>query len=392
MAGITTVNGMGYSRDAIHVAGAGPAGLAAAIILARANREVVVHEANREVGYRFRRDFQGLDNWTTLGDALQWLGELGLDTRFTAHPLSCGTAFDDQGTAYEIHSDMPLFYLVERGPGEGSLDRGLLRQAQALGVQIRFNDRMTTLNGKCILAAGPRATDAIAVGYHFDTDMDDGFWFICDDALAPQGYAYLLVHAGRGTVKTCMFSGFRQKKQYVENTAYAFQRLAGLRMQNPVDHGGAGNFHIPVSAYRAGHPTVGEQAGFQDTLWGFGIRLAIYSGVLAARSLLNGEDYDRLWRRELLPQMQTSVVNRVLFSRLGNRGYRRFLRLHTGSRTRWALHRLYRPSLIKRLLYPWAKLHYQSRRATSKAISTVNMRTDVTAESRSLMQYKRKSP
>ncbi len=34
----------------------------------------------------------------------------------------------------------------------------------------------------------------------------------------------------------------------------------------------------------------GEQAGIQDFLWGFGIRSAIDSEVLAAQCLLNGED------------------------------------------------------------------------------------------------------
>jgi flavin-dependent dehydrogenase len=49
-------------REVIQIAGAGPAGLAAAIMLARAGRDVVVHEARREVGFRFGRDLQGLEN------------------------------------------------------------------------------------------------------------------------------------------------------------------------------------------------------------------------------------------------------------------------------------------------------------------------------------------
>lgn len=45
---------------------------------------------------------------------------------------------------------------------------------------------------------------------------------------------------------------------------------------------GVGNFRIPGTALSGTHPVVGEQAGFQDTLWGFGMREAITSGVLAA--------------------------------------------------------------------------------------------------------------
>lgn len=100
--------------------------------------------------------------------------------------------------------------------------------------------------------------------------------------------------------------------------------LAGLEMVNPIPHGGAGNFHIPVRAVTGMHPVVGEEAGFQDFM-GFGMRYAIVSGVLAARSLLEGKGYDMLWRRELEPPMWNSMVNRVIFGMLGNCGYRSVL-------------------------------------------------------------------
>lgn len=232
-----------------------------------------------------------------------------------------------------------------------------------MGVEVRFNSRLKHLHGEGILAAGPRAADAIAVGYHFDTDMKDGFWAICDDRLAPKGYAYLLVTGGRGTMKSCIFSDFKHEKVFVERSLEAFQRLAGLRMRNPVPHGGVGNFRVPASGYSGRHPLVGEQAGFQDTLWGFGIRLAISSGMLAAQSLLTGENYDALWRRELLPQMQTSVVNRALYSLAGNRGYRWSLRrLLSRKDIRRSLRHQYQPSWPKYLLRSWANSRYQSQR------------------------------
>jgi len=352
------------NRDTpVEIAGAGPAGLAAAITLAHAGRQVVVHEARREVGHRFGSDFQGLENWTTREDVLDVFKTLGLTTDFIAMPGQNGMVFDSARTSYEIKSDEPLFYLIERGPGPGTLDSALLAQAQSLGIEVRFNSRLRQMSGEGILAAGPRAADAIAVGYHFETDMADGYWVICDDELAPQGYAYLLVMKGRGTVKSCMFSGFKQEKIYVQRTVDAFQKLVGLEMKNPRPHGGTGNFRIPRSAYSGPHPQVGEQAGFQDTLWGFGMRLAISSGVLAAKSLLTGENYDTLWQRALRPQMETSIVNRSLFSLLGNRGYGWFLK-HQLSKPdlRESLRRQYQPSLLKHLLGPWARYRYNSRR------------------------------
>ena len=59
-----------------------------------------------------------------------------------------------------------LFYLVERGPGTHSLDTALLRQARALGVTVLFNSRLGPLDAPALLAGGPKAADAIAVGYN----------------------------------------------------------------------------------------------------------------------------------------------------------------------------------------------------------------------------------
>jgi len=350
--------------ELIQIGGAGPAGLAAAITLARAGRRVLVHETQGEVGHRFDGDFQGLENWSTQQDALDLLGGIGITTEFAMLSCSRGYAFDAWGERYEVAGSKPFFYMVERGSGPGTLDTALLEQARGLGVEVRFNSRLDRLEGHGILAAGPKAADAIAVGYHFETAMEDGFWVILDDELAPKGYAYLLVMNGRGTVKSCMFSGFKQEHVYVQRTVAAFQRLVGLEMLNPRPHGGAGNFHIPARAVTGVHPVAGEEAGFQDFLWGFGMRYAIVSGVLAARSLLEGKDYNLLWRRELWPPMWNSMINRVIFSMLGNRGYRWILQK---SRMRgWdvhrVLHRVYRPWPIKRLLLPWARLRYNSQR------------------------------
>ncbi len=157
----------------VEIAGAGPAGLAAAITLAHAGRRVIVHEAHEKVGHRFGGDFQGLENWTTRNDVLNAFTALGLTTDFTAMPGRNGIVFDPARKAYEIKSDEPLFYVIERGPGSGTLDSALLKQAQSLGIDVRFNSRLRQMAGEGILAAGPRAADAIAVGYHFDTDIAD---------------------------------------------------------------------------------------------------------------------------------------------------------------------------------------------------------------------------
>jgi len=346
----------------IQVVGAGPAGLAAAITLALAGRKVIVHEAFEQVGHRFGADLQGLENWSDDTDSLAWLRKLGIEPTFDYLPCDHGTAFDGWGKAYPIRSHEPLFYMVERGPGPGSLDTAFLEQAQALGVTVRFNSRVQQLDGPGILATGPKAADAIAVGYQFRTQMENGYWSICDDKLAPKGYAYLLVMNGHGTVKSCMFTGFKSEKEYVQRTVNRFRELVGLQMIDPKPHGGVGNFRLPARALNGRHPMAGELAGFQDTLWGFGMRYAIHSGVLAARSLLGDFHYDDLWRRSLETSINIAMVNRALYEMVGNRGYRWFLRHQAKGDAQLFLRRHYSRSRLKRLLVPWARSRIVSRR------------------------------
>lgn len=343
-------------RDPVEIVGAGPAGLAAAITLARFGQRVVVHEMHGEVGHRFGADLQGLENWSTRIDVLDGLRADGITTAFDKLPCHCVPAFDAWNGRHDLRSAQPLVYVVQRGPGPGTLDTALLQQALALGVDVRFGSRIDQPRRAGILAGGPRGGRAIAVGYHFDTDMADGAWLILDDEVAPLGYAYLLVMNGRGTIKSCMFTGFRQEREYVRRTVERLQGLTRLSMRNARFHGGVANFTLPVTAKLNAHTLVGERAGFQDALAGFGIRYAIRSGILAARALLGAEDYDVAWQRDIRPGAEASHVNRAIYERLGNRGYRWLLRAHVCSGdARRCLRWLYAPAPWQRRLLPWVQ-------------------------------------
>ena len=346
-------------NEPVTIVGAGLAGLACAIVLARAGRPVIVREWHKTVGSRFHGDFQGLENWSDGQDVLDELRAAGVETSFEAHPVREGTAFDAWGKAYPIYGVRPLYYLVRRG-GECSLEFALLKQAIGAGAEVRFGDRVADPVGSTVLAVGPRTADAIAAGYVFETDRPDGNWITFNDQLAPLGYAYLLIHAGHGTVASCMFTGFKRQVEHVERTVAFFREKAGLEMCDPKPFGGFANFRLPRTALQGGHPVVGEQAGFQDALAGFGMRYALRSGILAARSLLEGTDYTRLWRQELLPLLRTGVSNRFIFNNAGARGRRWALRGMSRSNTAAKLRRLYRPSVLTRLVYPLAVWRYRA--------------------------------
>jgi flavin-dependent dehydrogenase len=349
--------------DLVTVVGAGPAGLACAIVLARAGRRVVVRERRGGVGARFHGDFQGLENWSAEEDIVDTLAADGIEPSFDCHPVRRGTAFDAWGKSYPMVSENPIYYLVRRGDMAGSIDWGLLEQARSLGVEVRFHDRVKEgeVSGPAVFACGPRTADAIAMGHVFETKMADGHWICFDNRLAPLGYAYLLVYAGRGTIATVLYADFKLLPECLARSVEFFQQRAGLSMIQPRRFTGFANFRLPQGATRNGHPVIGEEAGFQDWLAGFGLRYAFRSATLAAQSLLGEGDYTRLWRDEFLPPLRAAASNRLAYAAFGDYGMRWMLRnILRPNDAREVLHRLYSPMAIHRLIYPLALWRYRT--------------------------------
>jgi len=342
----------------VEIVGAGPAGLAAALAVTRAGGPAIVYEASAEVGSRFHGDFQGLENWTTTGDVLDELAALGIEPGFEYRAFHECLFFDAAGRDYSVRSQQPLWYQVRRGPEPGSLDQALKQQALTAGVKICFNTPRHHLPAGGIVAHGPRRIDAVATGYLFETDSADGAYAAVSDRLAPGGYAYLLVWGGRGTIATCQFADFHNSKEYAERTVDFFRDKVGLKMAAPRPFGGFGNLYTG-QAVRKGHLLyAGEAAGFQDALFGFGLRYAMLSGHMAASAWLGGrpETYDLLCRKRFSRSLKLAVVNRYLYQGFGDRGYAKLVRtLHATADPRAWLRRYYGSGHVRQLVYPFAR-------------------------------------
>ena len=87
--------------------------------------------------------------------------------------------------------------------------------------------------------------------------------------------------------------------------------------------GGKGDFSIPDRYLHEGRYYVGEAGGLQDFMWGFGMRYAITSGSLAAKSILGECDYEEEIRKQLVPLIKVSATNRFLMNRIGDRGFKK---------------------------------------------------------------------
>jgi flavin-dependent dehydrogenase len=338
----------------IKIIGAGPAGLSAAINLAKKEYRVIVYEKNPDVGMRFHNDFQGLENWSTDEDVMNLLQSMSIDIEFFNKPFYSGFLYGPSTNA-EIKSRKPFFYLVKRGSDQDSLDSSLKKQALELGVHIIFNSALNEQAGD-IIATGPKNPKIFAAGITFRTNLKEDIAItILDDSVAPKGYAYLLVSDMRATLATVIFEKVRDYNQCLENTIKRLKEIINFDINSVKKFIGVGSAFIPDSATKEKRLYVGEAAGFQDFLFGFGMRYAVKSGYLAAKSIIENKDYDTLWKENFDNQLQTSLSNRMIYASFGNSVYDYLIRKTKESRDpRKFWNRLYNRSLLKKIFYPMA--------------------------------------
>lgn len=347
----------------IKIIGAGPACLVASINLAKAGVEVEVFEQKSDVGLRFNGDYQGIENWSTKEDAVHVLNSFNISANFICTPFFEGEFFDPSLNSHKIGSANPIFYLVERGSGENSLDQGLKRQALDAGVRFQWNKKVEKFdNEPTIVGTGPKAADVIAKGIVFNTSNPDACYGYLDNKIAPAGYAYLLVCNGRATLATVLYEEFNDINKCFELTLETVNKTVDIDINNPLEFGGYGNFFLDSPLVKRNIIYVGESAGFQDALWGFGLRYAMLSGYLAAQSILTGKSYEDLCKTRILPKMKTSLANRWIFAHMGNTGYK--WALSKASRSDRVLETLanhHRLTLFKKIAFHIAKQWYRTR-------------------------------
>ena len=354
----------------VPIVGGGLSGLAAALTVVRGGGRAHVFERRRDVGARFHGDFQGLENWSTEGDVLEEIASIGVEPTFEHTPFRECVLFDPDGREHVCRSSRPLWYLVRRGTERGTLDQALKAQALAQGVEIEFGKAMEHLPEGGIVAHGPRHVDAIAVGYVFSTDRSDGAFAVVSDDLAPRGYAYLLICRGRATLATCMFDDFHNDKQYLARTVQFFEKTVGVTPGDARSFGGFGNMPAEPKVRRGTMLLVGEAAGLQDALFGFGMRYALASGHLAGLAFVDGDlsEYEAAYRRLFRPRIEAAVVNRYLYRRGGAGGYRTLVEYMSGARDPRAwLRRYYNRRWWTPLVYPLARAHAARQQARSDA-------------------------
>ena len=230
------------------------------------------------------------------------------------------------------------------------------RQALAAGATIHYKSRVKE-EDCTIIACGPKGTSAVAYGEIFKTSHANHIAFQLNDKLAPGAYSYLIIVDGVGLICTCLWRKQSKSERFLNETIAWYEKHYPNLDRTPIKRvGGKGDFTINQRYKQDGRYYVGESGGLQDFMWGFGMRMAVWSGVLAAKDILGECDYEVEVRKQLLPYVRTSVANRWLMNRVGDGMFKRMCRKwmkdqkKRGDGLVW-IGKLFRPRWYKTLLY-----------------------------------------
>ena len=313
------------SHNSINIAGAGLAGLSAAIGLARRGHRVEVFEKNADSGAARHSDWDAIENWTTETDMLTLLDDWGIAPTFEHRSKLDFEVYDNDGVRYPVTTPRPFFYLLKRGPDRGSVEQELKRQALDYGVAIHYGQPRERKDVDIWAAGSQHGGFFLGVGMTFRTSHPDVVLGLVSTQAAPKAYAYLVIVDGEGTLSVVLTRDFKQARAYLNRSIAIFRKAKQFSMDDVKMTSGFGGLSSAFWQPASRPIVVGEAAGFQDFLWGFGIRYALFSGHLAARALDEGLDYEardspagalidgqphtvRLGRRPHLPRADSALL------------------------------------------------------------------------------------
>jgi len=348
----------------IVIAGAGVAGLTAAINLKRAGRAVRVLERSPASGAQRFPDWDAVENWTSLEDMPRFLERIGVEgTRFRHTGQTHFSVIDPYGRRYDVRTPRPFFYLIKRGAVDGGLEHGLQAQAGAMGIPIEYGALCPP--GRADIWAGGtfgQGSRFVSAGFTFRTGHPDWTCGLVDTRIAPRAYAYVVIVAGEGTLAVLVTdrNARHEANTLLEQAVTVFQQHApALDIRDRHRAGGSGG---DLAAFWQGHQefVIGEAGGYQDFLWGFGIRYALTAGYLAAQAVLTGRDWQEIADQKLRPLVRASLVNRWLYDRMPPWGYAALIRRFARDPDLNALvSRWYHPRRLHRVLWPLAARTYR---------------------------------
>lgn len=291
------------------------AGLTAAIQLKQSGFNPIVYEKESQIGAGRHGDYEGLENWIFPDEAPTFFQSAGFDfNRLTTHPISRFLVHTQNSGPLTVRSNQPFFYMVKRGSGKDDLDHQLYEQCHQAKVKFELGQKAPE---SCqIKATGTQKAAAYIRGINFQTKLKNQVHLLLGHKFAPKGYAYLIILGQQGTLATAYKKPRDINLNPLQNSRDYFNEL-GITIPAGPPFGSRGSFSLPFGTLKPPRQ-IGEAGGFQDYLFGFGIRMSMMSGKATALFILGKKIEAKTIIQELNRKRRLSFLNRVMYERLND--------------------------------------------------------------------------
>tara|TARA_S200000501_G_scaffold164934_1_gene155383 strand:+ start:4820 stop:5866 length:1047 start_codon:yes stop_codon:yes gene_type:complete len=299
----------------VKILGAGIAGMSAANFLSQAGYKATVYEKCSFIGGSRDGDLEGIENWIFSENVSDFIKKIGFnDKKIIKYPVDEFYVHTDSASPILIKNNLPFFNLVKRGSTKECIDYQLYKQCLKNNVRFVFDSKKT--DHIDIYATGSNKAAAYVNGINFETNAKNQSHLLLGSSFAPKGYAYMLIVNGEGTVAT-VFKKNKIKDKSPLRRCINYFAGRNIQFEKMKYFGGKGSFDYRKT--KLSHPYfVGEVGGFQDLLFGFGMRFSMLSGV-AASKMISGFKVSASSDLKLLrKKMRLSFLNRKLYERLND--------------------------------------------------------------------------
>ena len=304
-----------FSQKKVRIAGGGIAGLSAAMFLQSNNISTIIYEKESKIGGSRHGDYEGLENWIFNDDIHSSFKDIGFEfNKIQSNPINSFFVHTSSEKPLRIQNKTPFFYLVSRGDNSNDIDHQLFRQCKKAGVEFKFGEAAPSYCD--IIATGTRKASAYIQGINFNTNLKNQVHLLLGKKFAPKGYAYLIIQNGSGTIATAFKKVKNSEEKYLENCIKYFKSM-NINFFKRKDFSSRGSFSMPVKALNS-PMIIGEAGGFQDYLFGFGMRMSMMSGMVAALKIKGEKSNAKSLYQCINKKRRLSFVNRILYERLND--------------------------------------------------------------------------